>query len=176
MAWANFRVADYPGVVLSLNFSVSKAGGRCQRGDLLIREIAGGTLLVSAPASGREHMIIRKAITILNLTAAVALAAAGQGPNRATMLAHLKQVTTWSQLSRRTVPPTEFEIHFRSAALDKSGPRLPFGCKIPKLVPAGCGGTREAEEGEDETKRVAVACGLGRAPRESRRFLSFLKE
>ncbi|HEX5413147.1 MAG TPA: energy transducer TonB [Terriglobia bacterium] len=54
----------------------------------------------------------------LAIAMAVISAAAGQQPNRAEMLAHLKNVTTWSELAKRDVPPVEFEIHFKAAAPD----------------------------------------------------------
>ncbi len=78
-------------------------------------------------------------------------------------------------VERRGRAADVIEAHFKAAA-DAPGPRLPFGCKVPKLVPSGCGRMREQEEGEDEKNRMMVACGMARAPRESRRFLGFLKE
>jgi hypothetical protein len=66
------------------------------------------------------------------------------------------------------------EAYFQSVSPKVAGPRLPYGCKIPVMVNAGCGMMREKEEGEKEL--LAVPCGMAIAPKESRRFLSFLKE
>ncbi|HET9177862.1 MAG TPA: hypothetical protein VFQ24_05830 [Terriglobia bacterium] len=59
--------------------------------------------------------MVRKLTPIVLALAAIASAAADQHANRAEMLAHLKNVTTWSELAKRDVPPVEFEIHFKGA-------------------------------------------------------------
>jgi TonB family protein len=60
-------------------------------------------------------MVWKSTTLILALAAAIASAAGEQQPSRAEMLAHLKNVTTWSELAKRDVPPVEFVIHFKAA-------------------------------------------------------------
>jgi hypothetical protein len=56
--------------------------------------------------------------------------------------------------------------YFASTMEDAAGPRLPFGAYLPKFV--------ESCAGLQLEKDVALDCGLGRAPRKSRKFLLFL--
>lgn len=76
-------------------------------------------------------------------------------------------------VERRGRAADVIEAYFLSIPAPKPGPQLPYGCRIPRLVSAGCGSRVELEEGEQE-ERIAVLCGRGSVSRPSARFLSFL--
>jgi hypothetical protein len=66
------------------------------------------------------------------------------------------------------------ESHFRAQASDAPSARLPFGTRVPKFSPGGCGGmVEEPENKKDRGSRVA--CGMGGLGNEKvRMFLRFL--
>jgi len=105
----------------------------------------------------------------------------------ATLLKHADRILPFLADLSANAPSVErrgraadvIEAWFRASPAKATGPRLPYGCKIPQLVSAGCGGVREKEEGEKENEGRAVACGMARVTPENARFmkwLSFLKE
>ena len=79
-------------------------------------------------------------------------------------------------VERRGRAADVIEAYFRLCSTKAVGPRLPYGCKIPVMVNAGCNLLREKEDGEKESEMSIMVCGMGRASKETRRFLSFLKE
>jgi len=86
---------------------------------------------------------------------------------------------------RRTSPEAEvrsalrsiLERHYQEAKKEAFGPRLPFGTRVPKFVPGGCGGMREVPENGKEDTGSMEACGRARIEEPKVRvFLRFLTQ